>query len=315
MSTFTTAICIYPFSAEPDIDPVSMERALAAQPFAPCGSIDMSRHGFEEVIERDRAFLFEGAGHLSCRFVTEEKRLPAGYIRDNLAEHCAEFAKTHGREPGRLERKELREIIKHELIPKLIPIRRRLMAHIDTERDWIIVDTACTRQAETMISAMRQALGSLPVTTLRTHYDWSSAMTRWLESGDLPDGYELDSDCVLMSRAEDGGSANLRKHDLTVDEVKHHIAAGKVVTRLGLIWRDRMRFVLDAKGMLRNIKPTDLLMEPLDALDEVDATARSIAALNLRNLTMRALLDELLAALGGVVTGSASSATSEEVAA
>lgn len=295
------SLSLYPLTSALPFDLEALEGALAAQPFRPCGTLELASHGFEPALgHKAAAYVHVAEGVWTTRWVNEEKRLPAGFVRDQLAEKIIEFEDREGHTPGSRDKKELREGIEHALLPRLIPRRRRMFASIDSERGWVIVDSGASKQAEALISAIRQATGSLPVAPWRTQDDWSAVMTRWLESGKLPDGFELDQTCELTAQDEGGGTATLRKHDLTADEVKVHLTSGKRVTRLGLVWRDRLHFVLDAKGVLRNMKPTDTLTEPLEQADDEDAMARADQTLALQNLTLRALLADLNTALGGL---------------
>jgi len=295
------ALSLFPLTSPLPFGLDDLEAALSNQPFRPCGTLELASQGFEPVLgPKAQAFVHAAEGVWTVRWVSEEKRLPGGFVRDQLADKIMEYEAREGHAPSSREKKEMREGIEHALLPRLIPRRRRIFASIDAERGWVMVDTAASKQAEALNGAIRQATGSLPVSPWRTQEDWSTAMTRWLGTRQLPDGFELDQTCVLTSQDEEGGTATLRKHDLTVDEVKVHLAAGKRVTRLGLVWRDRMSFVLDAAGVLRALKPTDVLLEPLEQADDDDAMARMDQTLALQNMTLRALIEDLNKALGGL---------------
>lgn len=296
------ALSLYPLTAPLPFGLDDLEAALGHHPFRPCGSLELASHGFEPVLgPKAQAFVHAAEGVWTVRWVSEEKRLPGGFVREQLAEKVMEYEAREGHAPGTREKKAMREEIEHALLPRLIPRRRRLFASIDAERGWVMVDSAASKQAEALLGALRQVTGTLPVSPWRTQEDWSVSMTHWLATRELPEGFELDQTCVLTTPDEDGGTATLRRHDLTVDEVKAHLAAGKQVTRLGLVWRERMSFVLDASGVLRSIKPTDVLLEPLEQMNDDDAIARLDQTLALQDITLRALLDDLNHALGGRV--------------
>ncbi|MDM7321853.1 MAG: recombination-associated protein RdgC [Gammaproteobacteria bacterium] len=294
------ALRLYSLTAPLPFGLDDLEAALGNQPFRSCGTLELSSAGFEPVLgPKAQSFVHVAEGVWTVRWVSEEKRLPGGFVREQLAEKVMEYEAREGHAPGSREKKEMREEIEHALLPHLIPRRRRLFASIDAERGWVMVDSAASKQAEALLGALRQATGTLPVSPWRTQEDWSAAMTRWLASRELPEGFELDQTCVLTAEDHEGGIAILRKHDLTAEEVKAHLASGKKVTRLGLVWRDRMSFVLDATGVLRSIKPTDVLLEPLEQMNDDDAIVRIDQTLALQDITLRALLDELNHALGG----------------
>ncbi|MGD9889392.1 MAG: recombination-associated protein RdgC [Halothiobacillaceae bacterium] len=295
------SLILFPLNAALPFDLDTLETALAAKPFRPCGTLELASHGFEPVLgHKAHAFVHASEDVWTLRFVQEEKKLPGGYVRDQLADKMRELEQQTGHAPGSKEKKELREGIEHALLPRLIPRRNRLFASIDSQSQWVIVDSASDKNAEALMSAVREATGSLPVTRWKTNSDWASLMTQWLETRTLPEGFEFDQTCELTAQDDEGGSATLRKHDLTCEEVKSHLASGKQVTRLGLIWRERMSFVLDAKGVLRNLRPTDTLTDTLED-DADDAMAQMDQTLALQNLTLRAFIRDLNQALGGLV--------------
>ena len=296
------SLTLFPLNAALPFDLDTLETALAAKPFRPCGTLELASHGFEPVLgHKAHAYVHACDDVWTVRWVQEEKKLPGGYVRDQLADQMREFEQREGHAPGSKEKKELREGIEHALLPRLIPRRRRLFASIDSQSGWVLVDSAAGKNAEALMSAVREATGSLPVSRWKTNSDWASLMTHWLQSHELPEGFELDQTCQLAAPDDEGGTATLRKHDLTCDEVKGHYASGKQVTRLGLIWRERMSFVLDAKGILRSLRPTDTLVESLEQADNDDAMAQMDQTLALQNLTLRALIGDLNKALGGLV--------------
>jgi recombination associated protein RdgC len=61
-------------------------------------------------------------------------------------------------------------------------------------------------------------------------------MTDWLAAGEAL-WFELDADCELKDGSENGAVIRCTRMDLTADEIRQHIATGKQVTRIGLIWQ------------------------------------------------------------------------------
>ncbi len=137
------------------------------------------------------------------------------------------------------------------------------------------------------------APASLPNTLLLP----GSAMTDWL-AGDVPDGFELDCDAVMRSPGDDGATVRCSRQDLTAREVQKHIETGKVVTQLGLVWRQRIRFVLTDRLELKRLQFLDVLEEQASqAGDDAPALFDATATLMLGEL--RQLVADLIAALGG----------------
>lgn len=83
----------------------------------------------------------------------------------------------------------------------------------------------------------------------------------------------LGDSCELREGGEDGGVVRCRGQDLTGDEIRAHLAAGKQVTQLGLIWNNRLAFVLDEALVVRRLQFLDVVRESLQ-----DDTTNSPAA-------------------------------------
>jgi recombination associated protein RdgC len=86
---------------------------------------------------------------------------------------------------------------------------------------------------------------------------------------------------------------------LTGDEIRAHLAAGKQVTQLGLIWNDRLAFVLDEALVVRRLQFLDVVRESLqdNALGSLEAVFDAEFALMTGELTL--LLPQLVALFGG----------------
>jgi recombination associated protein RdgC len=77
-----------------------------------------------------------------------------------------------------------------------------------------------------------------------------------------------------------------------------HIAGGKVVTRLGMTWNDRISFVLDDKLQLKRLAFLDILKESTEGQAE-NEEERFDLDFALMTGELARLIDDLLAALGG----------------
>ena len=92
------------------------------------------------------------------------------------------------------------------------------------------------------------------------------------------------------------------RHPLDTDEVKQHIQAGKVPTRVALSWRDRVSFVLTEALQLKKLAFLDVVFEGDGAparggkVDKSEAFEADVA-ISTGELTQ--LIPDLLEALGG----------------
>jgi len=96
--------------------------------------------------------------------------------------------------------------------------------------------------------------------------------------------------------------------DLTADEIRQHIATGKQVTRLGLIWRERIRFVLTDQLQLKRLQFLDVLQEEASQAGD-DLASLFEATFLLMAEELGDLVNDLVAALGGLEASQQSSST------
>ena len=86
---------------------------------------------------------------------------------------------------------------------------------------------------------------------------------------------------------------------MTGDEIRGHLEAGKQVTQLGLIWSERVAFVLDEALVIRRLRFLDVVRETLreSGTDSPEAIFDAEFALMTGELAL--LLPRLLEVFGG----------------
>lgn len=177
---------------------------LSRRQFQPCGPLDSVSRGFVE--PRDEAALCEPiAGRYLFCHQHEEKILPASVVNEYVELKCEEIEQHQGYKPGRKQRKEIKEKIISELLPQAFAKKRRQLAWINKERGWLIIEATSAKRAEDVLEDMRQAFDVMPVELLRTERNPARAMLDWLAAQEAPERFTIDSDCELVSHAEDEG--------------------------------------------------------------------------------------------------------------
>ena len=287
------------FRLNPDALPdlAKLESGMEQHCFAPPSGLEWSSQGFVAPAGHapDR-LLHPLAGGALAALKREEKVLPAATIRDALDAKIADIEARECRPVGRKEKRELKEQITDDMLPRAMTKTSRTRALLDVQAGWILVDAA-GQKSESLVSALREALPPFPARLPHTRLSPGSAMTDWL-AGDVQDGFELDCDAVMRSPGDDGATVRCSRQDLTAREVQKHIETGKVVTQLGLVWQERIRFVLTEQLELKRLQFLDVLEEQASqAGDDAPALFDATATLMLGEL--RHLVADLIAALGG----------------
>jgi len=145
---------------------------------------------------------------------------------------------------------------------------------------------------------LRDSLGGLPVQPLESRQAPRAAMAAWLGQGGPPGRFALDQDLELRAVEAGGASIRYARHALDAPEIRQHLAAGKQPVRLGLVWQERIAFVLNQNLQLCRLRFLDVYKD--DHAQGEDPREQFDIDFALMSGELTQLLEELLAALGGV---------------
>lgn len=226
----------------------------------------------------------------------EEKVLPSAAIKHKLDEQVVKIQTAEGRNVGRKEKQELREAIIDNLLPKALTKSSRTNGLLDT--GWLWVDTAIRHKAENLLTKLREALGGLPAQQPVTRQSPASLMTNWLLHGEAQGRFVLDSDVTLVGVGDVAPKVKISRKDLTAEDVVQHAKNGMAVTELGLVWNNRVAFILTQDLTLKRIKWLDVVQE--EAQDNCDdAQSQAYATQLLMTAALSMIFSELVELLGG----------------
>jgi len=292
---FFRNLTLFRFSPAVADDLKRLDEALGEHRLRPCGPLEMFTKGFVPPVGRgEDAPLTHVVKH--CTMVTvggEDKLLPAAVVNDELQRKVRKIAEEEGRKVGGRERKRLKEDLLTELLPRAFVRSSRLPAYVDTRHGWLVLDTSSRKSAENALTQIREALGSFPAVPLAPEEGPRVLMTDWLANGTLPAGLAFGDEVELRDPATATGAiAKCRRQDLDAEEVKEHLRNGKQVFQLGLVFDDRMSFVLGEDLIVRKLKFLDVVTEELGDSFE-DAQAEADAGFALLTLELERLLAKL----------------------
>jgi len=281
-------------------DPEVLAARLQEDAFSACGRMDMVTTGWAPPLGRHGVQLVHAAnGYLMICLRREEKLIPAGVVRQLLDDRVADIEAAEAREVYRREKMRLKEEIIVDLLPRALTRISNRFAYIDTRNAMLVVDSASAGKAELLVSQLRNTLGRLPATPLHSDKSLSACMTRWLDGGQLPDGFGLGEDCELKHPEPDGGMISCRHQDLRAAEVRNHIRGGKRAVRLAMHWRERLAFVLHEDLSIKRLRFEDIVREPEQATEADDPASRFDLDFSIMVLELAVFLPQLLEAVGG----------------
>ncbi|MDO3383604.1 recombination-associated protein RdgC [Gilvimarinus algae] len=244
-----------------DETPETLAEKLEAAQFVPCGKMELSRYGWVSPLGPEGQSLTHGTGgYIAISIKKQEKLLPSAVIKEHLEEKIREIRARDGRPVGRKERENLKDEITFSLLPQAFAKSSIDHAFIDTRRRLIVVDSASANRAEELMSALRDALGSLRAVPLTPHNPAPAIMTEWLKTGRPADDFTLGDECELIS-SQDERIIRGRKLDLTDDQLTRHLDSGMFVNKLALGWKDTIHCVLDDQFTFKRVKFADTLLE------------------------------------------------------
>lgn len=290
---------LYRLAAGWDISPARLAEQLARHPFQSCGSLDMQSRGWVSP-RGDDSLVHALGGQMLIAFGAEQKLLPASIINQFTKDRAAEIEEQQGYKPGRKQMREIRENVTDELLPRAFSRRRTTFVWIDPANGWLAIDAANAAKADEVLELLRKSIDDLPLSLPKTSLSPVTAMTGWLASGEAPAGFTIDRDCELRASGEEKATVRYSKHALDADEIRQHIAADKLATRLALTWNDRISFVLTEPLQVKRLAFLDIVQEEAESqADTVEEQFDADFALMTGELSH--FLPDLVHALGGEV--------------
>ena len=230
----------------------------------PCGSLEMKTRGFVPPVDTDPMGRLSQTVGIYTKIVVggEDKLLPPGVVKDEVQRRVQAIAETQGRKLSGSERKRIHEDVLTELLPRAFVKSSRVAAYVDTDAGWLVVDTASRKVAEVEVTQLREALGSFPAVPLVPEEGPRVTMTSWLATGKLPTGLALGNECELRDLSSTAGARWKGKNaDLESEEVGEHLRNGMQVFSLGLIFENRISFVLSEDLVIHKVRLMDEVLD------------------------------------------------------
>ncbi len=294
-------LTIYRIAPEWQPDLGALEAALDKNRFVPCGPTQQKSSGWVEPRGEAHAPLVESVGgHWMLKLMGEQRVVPSPVVRKRAEDIAAHIENTTGRKPGKREMKELKEQALMELLPMAFTRQSATRVWIAPQERFLVLDAGSMAKADEVTTLLVKALDGLSLTLLQTAMSPAVAMTHWLGSGEAPAQFSIDRECELKTTDEMKSVVRYARHALDTDEVKQHIANGKVPTRLAMTWQDRVSFMLTDALQLKKLAFLDVVLDEA-ANDGMEKGFDADVAIATGELVQ--LLPDLLEALGGEQDG------------
>ncbi len=271
-----------------------LEDLLEERAFKPCSGIRPSSFGWVAPVA-ELGLVHEVASCFLICAKREDKVVPPSALNDILEEKIARFESDEGRPVRAKEKRRLKEDVLGDLLPRALPKSKKISGYLNLADDLIVIDTASAPEAEMFLNCLRESLGTLKVTPPQVKTNPTDVFTHWLKTRKVPDNFSFGDQCDLMD-LEDSSAVSCRRQDLATSEITAHLDAGKICSRICVLWHGDLKVTIDKDLILRQMKiissddPEDEGEDPIAALD---------AAFVNMTLELSRFLPELFSALGG----------------
>jgi len=244
-----------------------IEAALQEHAVRDPGPQELAASGFTSPYGRvdDRRVIRHG-DVLGFTYQERVRDISARAVNTEVANRVDKIVEDEDRKVGGRERKRIRDDVWNELLPRAIVIPRSINGWLDLANGRVVIDARSRRTAEDVLSALRQAFGSLPAVPSAAEDSPRLVMTSWLADADLPERLAFGDECELRDPSGAHGSVvRCRRQDLDTEEIREHLRSGKQCFSAGLVFDDRLSLVLGDDLAVRALRPTDLVLDDAGA--------------------------------------------------
>ncbi|GMG87328.1 recombination-associated protein RdgC [Biformimicrobium ophioploci] len=294
---------VYRFTKPFELTAEALAEKLEPGEFVPCGSQDTQRRGWVAPLGRHGVELVHAAnGRLLLCEKRQEKVIPAAVVNERIEEKALAISEAEHRRVGRKERQNIKDEVLLEMLPKAFARSSVQHAFISPADNLLVVNASSAKRAEELLESLREAVGSLSLIPLGTKNLPLQAMTSWLTAGEPPAEFEFGSECELRDLSGNEGVIRCRNQDLYAEELQNHLVAGMQVSKLGLVWKDGIEFIVDDQLAIKRVKYSDAVQEKADRADGADAAQQLDMEFAVMTVEVIAMIEALQSAFGGLDT-------------
>ena len=278
-------------------DLAAIETALEAGRFEACGLSQESSAGWVPPRGDEHAALAESVGgQIILRLQTETKVIPGGALKDAVEKRLQAIEEGEGRKPGKKERKEITEHVRLDMLAKAFTTKAAVLVWIAPKDRLLVIDSSTQSRSDMVNTALVKALEGIVLIPISTQQSPSASMATWLNTQELPADFTADRDCVLKASDESKATVRYAKHALDIEEIRGHIASGKIPTQLAMTWTERISFVLTDNCTVKKIAYLEGVYEGGSKDVAADAFDADVA---IATGELSKLIPDLINALGG----------------
>lgn len=243
----------------------TVEEKLSAKPLTECLTQELESIGWLPVFKEGKQYVEKINNALFFRLGLEQKLLPNSAIKTAVEKKIEEKDLKH---ISRSEMKELHEVVTNELLPNALVNRHSILAYIDLEKNWLVVDASSTKKASIVTSHLRKTLGSLPIVPLTPENSVNAALTHWAMHGIQSDVLSMLDDIELKELKDEGGNAKFKGVALDSKEIQDPLKEGWQVTKVLMEYDEQITFALSGDFIFKRLRFLERFQENVDTEDD-----------------------------------------------
>jgi recombination associated protein RdgC len=246
-----------------DVDYEKLQSLLSDLAYVPAKPSQESSVGWVSPFGDDGEVmtLTQGKSHL-LKLKIEEKKVPASAIKSELDKKVKDLRqKDPNMKIPKAEINNMKEEIKHNLLPKVLPSFSYIDCYLDIENNLIVVNATSDKKWDVIIGRLGDVIGEgFEFEYFTLDQDASDAMTKWVSDWDTPTGFEIGDACDLKDTGEEKTEIKYKKHDLNDEKIQNYLSSMKI-TKLKMEYTEEIEFSIDAALCLSGIKFLDVYKE------------------------------------------------------
>lgn len=282
-------------------DKTNLEEQLSTYAFSECLPRLFSSQGWVSPSNDDEyaslSLMAPGAFMLCCQF--EEKILPNTVVQKELKAKIKELTAGQDKKTvSSIEKRDLKETITQNLLPRAFTKISRVYAYIDTRNNWLVINTTNKKRTEQLLPLIQRTLGE----TVRpfSHKKIAPLLTRWLQNNDAPEDFYIEKSCLLQDPQQENRLIRCREQNLFSESIQSLLKDGCEVKQLALSWKDQVQLKLTDELLLTQLRFSDELLAESKTMREEGAEFEFQADFVLMTGVLNPLLAQLIDALGAV---------------
>lgn len=272
------------------------EEQLEGRPLTNPSPISMKSTGWAGV-NGERRILAVG-GQILVALGAAERQLPPAVIKSELKSREKTVAAQQGFPIGKRQRRELKQKVTDELMPKALIKVRTTQAWIDTVGGYLVVNTSSPARGEEVVNLLRETHPDFEIRQLETEQSAQAAAALWMR-GSGPGRFTLEDQVELQALDKNKATAKYARLDISSPEITSRLTYMQVM-KVGMSYADKVAFVLTENLVLRKIELLGISEEKTD--EKQTEEDKFVADFILMTGELGPLLADLILALGGVLS-------------